>query len=146
MPEFGSGFQFINHCFKLVTVDVSFRVSICQNVLFPIRNRGFFGLVTLNTQARRPTYEEIGNKEEREKEVDFSETSKFEFEIEEEEDLKQTTVEFSNTEQFVIPAFIQWLQSIDGSKKKEKDAKAQARHVVSSEMEAKSSLMILEQY
>ncbi len=56
----------------------------------------------------------------------------FDFEMEEkEEDLMQTTVEFSNTETFVMPAFIDWLQSIDGSHKEEKDAKAQARRVVS---------------
>ena len=47
-----------------------------------------------------------------------------------EEDLEQGKIEFLNSEEIVMIAFIDWLQSMDGSDMKEKDAKAQASHVI----------------
>ena len=39
------------------------------------------------------------------------------------EDLGQRKIEFSNSKELVMTAFIKWLQLIDGSNNKEKDAK-----------------------
>ena len=47
-----------------------------------------------------------------------------------EEDMEQGKIEFSNSEKIVMTAFIDWLQSMDDSNKKEKDAKAQASRVI----------------
>ena len=98
-------------------------------------------IADLISESRRPSYEEIGKNEVGQNEIDKNafgkneigrkEVNETNFDTEEdEEDLTQTSVEFSSTETVVMSAFIDWLQSIDGSHKREKDVKAQARHVV----------------